>query len=46
LLGLALDAGNGNDGDGDGMPAVSVVRPDHVEEVRRVSFVGWRMIEV
>ena len=42
MLSLTLDAGNGEDGDGDGMPVVSVLRPDYVEEVRRVSFAGWK----
>ena len=42
MLSLTLDAGNGEDGDGDGMPVVSAPRPDYVEEVRRVSFAGWK----
>lgn len=42
MLALELDVGNGDDGDGDGMPAVSVLRPDYVEGVRRVSFAGWK----
>jgi len=43
MFALTLDAGNDSDGDGDGMPAVSVMRPDYVEVVKRVSFDGWKM---
>jgi hypothetical protein len=42
MLGLTLDSGNGDDGDGDGMPAVSVLRPEYIEGVRRVAFLGGK----
>lgn len=32
-------------GDADGPPAISIVRPDYVVELKRVSFGGWKMVD-
>jgi hypothetical protein len=32
-------------GDADGPPAISIMRPDYVMELKRVSFGGWKMAD-
>lgn len=44
LLGIKPDVVAPN-GDADGPPAISIMRPDYVQELKRVSFGGWKIAD-